>query len=827
MPLLARARASLTFDRIGPPRELVSLVRWAALLVVLLVGARLIGTVFLFGTRGLVPDALASLALAWLGWRWLRGYAAGGFSVAGCVSEGAALLVLGLALNDPLDILGVLYMALAFRSLYGSVKDALGVSLVYLAAHLGGVALSAAAGPDSLLRPEVWQQGPGVLLVAGLMQFLAVTLTRNGRAAACDRTLEVARAALSVAVDETGIYAAALDASLALLASGCAEGKSVRDAGLFGENRHALEALGEEVTRALEARERAADLHRRKNEARFRSLVQNSSDVIRIIDADSTIRYQSPSIERILGYSPSLHIGTALFELLHPQDLPQVTAFLAETALRPGVAPPIQYRAQHRDGTWRHVETLINNLLDDVNVGGLVLTTRDISDRKRLEDQLAHQAFHDPLTNLPNRVLFRDRVEQGLERARREHDGIALLFVDLDNFKTVNDSLGHAVGDEVLMIVAERLRTCVRGGDTIARFGGDEFALLLCEVSAPDAASQAAERIAELFRLPFSVQGREVFISCSIGIALAIRSDEGPDELLRSADVAMYKAKRQGKGRYEVFEPGMHVQALERLEMEAGLRRAIEHEEFVVHYQPTILFETGEMVGVEALVRWQNPERGLIAPGEFIPLAEDTGLILPIGRWVLEQACKQAEVWHAQYPDDAPLSMSVNLSVRQFQDPELIDRVAGLLQAWSLPPESLVLEITESVMMQDLEASTSTLRALKAQGLLLALDDFGTGYSSLGYLQRFPLDILKIDKSFVDRITDRSDRAGLARAIIQLGKTLKLRVVAEGVEQPEQADVLRALGCDLGQGYYFDRPLDAAALSARLAETRLPRRRAA
>ena len=244
----------------------------------------------------------------------------------------------------------------------------------------------------------------------------------------------------------------------------------------------------------------------------------------------------------------------------------------------------------------------------------------------------------------------------------------------------------------------------------------------------------------------------------------------------------MYKAKRQGKGRFEVFEPSMHTQALERLEMEAGLRRAIEREEFVVHYQPTILLETGQMVGVEALVRWQDPERGLIAPGDFIPLAEDTGLILPIGRWVLEQACKQAQLWHEQYPDRPPLTMSVNLSVRQFQDPELIERIAELLSTWSLPPQSLILEITESVMMQDLEASTRTLRALKALGLLLALDDFGTGYSSLGYLQRFPLDILKIDKSFVDHITDRSDRAGLARAIIQLGKTLKLRVVAEGVE---------------------------------------------
>jgi diguanylate cyclase (GGDEF)-like protein/PAS domain S-box-containing protein len=900
MRLLVRLGVALR-----PPRDLLGLIRWAAWLATLVLAARLLADLLPIDPASPAwPLQLAeSLALIWLCWRWVQGYHREGFSLAGTLSEGAALLGLGLTLSDPLDALSLVYIALAFRALYGSAPRALLGALVYLAAQLGASALSAGLPTDieglytallAVNQPLVLQQVPGLLIVTLLMQVLAASLMRNKRILASEVTLAAARPGLIAAPDQQSIFATALDIGLALLANGLSgrthvaagdpsgmryavvgaqpgdapvdlrrfvapirarllDGQAVRldqgdavekalatllrsplhhafvvpfvvqcelvgvlivagEASLASEHRHVLERLGVEVTQVLETVVRAEELHRRQGEARFRALGQHASDIIRIVDPDSTIRYQSPSLERVLGYGPAEHISTRLLALIHPEDRPLVSVFLTAAAQRPGISEPVQYRVRHLNGTWVHVETIVSNLIDDPNVGGLLLTTRDISERKGLEDQLAHQAFHDPLTNLPNRVLFRDRVAQALVRAKFPDEGIALLFVDLDDFKTVNDSLGHAAGDELLVTVADRLHSCVSVGDTIARFGGDEFALLLSYISDGTAAERAAARINEAFKVPFIIQGREVFVGSSIGIALGTRVEQGADELLRAADVAMYIAKREGKGRYEIFQPSMHTAAVERLEIEAGLRRAIERREFTLHYQPTVKLDTGRMVGVEALVRWQHPERGLIAPADFVPFAEETGLIVPIGRWVLEQACKQARLWHEQYPLNEPLTMSVNLSVRQFQEPGLVETVADILRVWRLPPETLILEITESVMMRDSEASTMILRALKRLGVQLAIDDFGTGFSSLGYLQRFPLDVLKIDKSFVDNVTDGPDRSALAGLIVQLARTFKLRAVAEGIENIQQVHELRALGCELGQGFHYGRPMEAFAI---------------
>jgi diguanylate cyclase (GGDEF)-like protein len=437
-----------------------------------------------------------------------------------------------------------------------------------------------------------------------------------------------------------------------------------------------------------------------------------------------------------------------------------------------------------------------------------------LTDAKTVEDAL-HQAVHDALTGLPNRTLLVDRLDQGLKRAQRSRAPLAVLFLDLDRFKTVNDSLGHAAGDELLIAVAARLSDCIRPGDTAARFGGDEFAILLEDVGDAAAAERAAMRILYSLEAPFQVAGREVFVTASIGIAIGHSTIDDP---IRNADLAMYRAKASGKGRYEVFEPGMHKAVMERLEMEADLQRAVERDELILDYQPIVDLETGEIRYVEALVRWRHPERGLVSPGEFIPLAEETQLMPQLGRWVLIAACAQGARWLADRPDDTGFGVCVNISGRQLQSPGLVEDVTAALERASLAPERLILEITETVLMHDIEATIAKLRQLKALGVSLAVDDFGTGYSSLQYLRRFPIDILKIDKAFVDDIEGADADSTLARAIIDLGESFQLRVVAEGIERHEQRRRLVELGCDLGQGFHFTRPLHAAAMTELLLE---------
>jgi diguanylate cyclase (GGDEF)-like protein/PAS domain S-box-containing protein len=578
------------------------------------------------------------------------------------------------------------------------------------------------------------------------------------------------------------------------------------------ENRDTLEALTSQVALALDSAALTEDLLRQKTEARFRSLVMNSTDVVMVVDADSTVRYVSPSVHGVFGYDPGELEGTQLIRLIHPDDKAQVLQFL--TAIGREGTPTttlIESRMRHRDDFWLHVETLRTDLLHDPNVKGIVLNSRDVSERKAFEEQLSHQAFHDSITGLANRALFRDRVEHALERQTRDEKPVSVLFMDLDDFKTINDSLGHAAGDRLLGEVGERLRTCLRTPDTAARLGGDEFGVLLEDGGEGVGAADVAARVLEALEAAFHLEGKEVFVRASIGIATSQTGravgPEGAEELLRNADVAMYIAKEAGKNRYQVFETEMHDTALRRLETKADLQRAVDNEEFVLHFQPVIVLETGEIEGFEALVRWNHPTRGLVMPMEFVPLAEETGLIGSIGAWVLTEACRAGKTLQPVDPDGRSLNMAVNLSARQLQRPEIVQEIARVLLETGLHPERLVLEITESVMMQDMVLSNQRLTQLKHLGVQLAVDDFGTGYSSLNYIRRFPVDILKVDKSFVDGVAEGGEESALTAAIIELAGILNLRPVAEGIERADQLEKLLELHCELGQGYYFSEPL--------------------
>jgi diguanylate cyclase (GGDEF)-like protein/PAS domain S-box-containing protein len=561
--------------------------------------------------------------------------------------------------------------------------------------------------------------------------------------------------------------------------------------------------------------QKEAELALRESEEQTRLIIDSASQAYIAIDAQGLVIDWNAQAEVTFGWSRKEAMGEPLEDCIIP--IAQRAAHRAGIAryLATGegrlVGKRIEVTAVHKDGHEFLAELTIWPVGSgqDIHFSALV---HDITLRKELEKQLQHQAFHDSLTGLANRALFRDRVAHALARQARGRGAVSVLFSDLDDFKTVNDSLGHEAGDQLLVAVAERLRAVMRPEDTTARFGGDEFAILLEETDR-DGTRRAAERILEALRSPFEFHGRQVVMRLSIGAAITSDGTTEPDDLLRQADLAMYTAKTSGKGRFAFYEPHMHEAAVTRMELKGDLEQAIANQDFELHYQPIVDLRGGHVTGVEALVRWRHPERGLVLPTEFIPIAEETGLVVPLGRWVIGEACRQLATWNAEGRLAGArlqrLSMWVNVSARELQEPEFVQTVADALATSGIPPEHLTLEITESGLMADLDQSTATLHRLRALGARLAIDDFGTGYSSLSYLERLPVEVLKIDRSFTAAIGHGRDVPVLVRSIVKLGQTLHMEVLAEGIETTEQLTKLRAIDCRLGQGFHFSPALPA------------------
>ena len=559
----------------------------------------------------------------------------------------------------------------------------------------------------------------------------------------------------------------------------------------------------------------------------FQLITENAADMIAVVDGAGQRIYNSPAYQNVLGYSAEELKTTSSIEQIHPDDRQRVLE-AAHKARSTGQGQRLEYRIRHKDGSWRILESTASAIR---NAKGktekLVIVNRDISERKRAEEMLAHSAFHDGLTNLPNRALFLDRLQRALVLSKRHTDyKFAVLFIDVDEFKVFNDSLGHKVGDEVLVQIGLRLTTSLREVDTIsrpqvgqsqkddtlARLGGDEYTILLEDIRNPSDAIRVAERLQSKLAVPFTVQGYEIVVNASVGIALSTATCAHAEDLLRDANIAMFRAKRAGKARCEVFDTAMHEGAVRRLELETELRKGLELGEFRTHYQPIVSLKTGRITGFEALTRWQHGDR-LRSPAEFIAVADETGLIIPMNRILLREACEQLRSWHAEFPAEPALSMSVNITSKEFAHPNLAIGIAETLKQTGLDPNHLQLEITETIAMGDPEKAASVLSQLKALGVRLSVDDFGTGYSSLSRLQQFPVDSLKIDRAFISHMDSDAESHKIVQVIIMLAQTLGLVTVAEGTETEEQVNQLKALDCGFAQGYYFSKPADHHVIS--------------
>ncbi len=563
---------------------------------------------------------------------------------------------------------------------------------------------------------------------------------------------------------------------------------------------------------------------RTESEIRLSALVKHSSDVILVLASDTAVKYVSPSIRSVLGYEADDFVGRRLLEAVPEEDRALVQSALGGLLARTtGSSEAFEFRVRHRDGRLLDTECLLTNLLQHSAVGGIVVNLRDVTERKRFEEQLTYQAFHDPVTGLANRALFRDRVEHALRRRGEKSRALAVLFLDLDDFKTINDRFGHAAGDRVLQTIAERARSALRESDTLARLGGDEFAVLLEDLTNESVVNEIVAQLLQIISAPVWVDDREASVGCSIGIAVARSTGNAVpsatvDELLGNADAAMYQAKGADGNTFRHFTPEMHETVAEQLALRAELKAAIAADELTLAYQPIFRIGTGEIAGYEALLRWEHAVRGSVSPATFIPAAEDSGLIIPLGRWVLERACHDAMGFQAEVSERGR-TVSVNISAQQLQRAEIVEEVRDALHSSGLDPHCLMLEITESLMISDMELAIERLSALRELGVQVAIDDFGTGYSSLSYILQLPIDVLKVDKRFIDTIDGDDVESRLTAAIIGLARLLDLRCIAEGVERPEQHERLKELGCDYAQGFLLARPMSAGALQELLATT--------
>src|SRR5277367_2067853 len=567
----------------------------------------------------------------------------------------------------------------------------------------------------------------------------------------------------------------------------------------------------------------------------FQLISENAADMIALVDADGRRLYNSPAYLKVLGYSPEDLKDTSSIEQIHPDDRERVIQ-AAEKARLSGLGERMEYRVRHKDGSWRTLESTASPIRNARGKADkLVIVNRDITERKRAEEMLAHNAFHDGLTNLPNRALFLDRLQHALTLSKRHTNyKFAVLLIDVDEFKVVNDSLGLSAGDVLLIQIAQRLRESVRRVDTVsrprmaevpdrtandgnlARLGGDEFTILLDDIRDPIEAVRVAERVQTELAAPFVVNDQEVVISASIGIASSTTPHTQAEDLIRDADIAMYRAKRTGKARCEVFDTAMHANAVKRLRLETDLRKALDQGEFRVYYQPIVSLQTGRIAGFEALSRWQRPE-GVVPPIDFIPVAEETGLIIPMNRQLRLEACRQVMAWQNQFPASPPLTMSVNVTAKEFAQPDLASEIGKTIEQTGIDPKCLRLEIVETIAMGDAEKSGKVLSQLKGLGVRLSIDDFGTGYSSLSRLRRIPVDTLKIDRVFIMNMDSDPENREIVRVIITLAHNLGLKVVAEGAETEAHVKQLQQLNCEQAQGYFFSRPVDEKAMTQLLA----------
>ncbi|MGB6059019.1 MAG: EAL domain-containing protein [Microthrixaceae bacterium] len=568
-------------------------------------------------------------------------------------------------------------------------------------------------------------------------------------------------------------------------------------------------AIGETLGTLRVGLERSRLELARSAKRRFAAMTRNSVDVTFIFGLDNSIWYVSPAVKARFGYDPheleQVPLDDFLTNAIDGLAAETIKSLVTGSYKEESVTEAHELRLRHADGTWIDIEATAQNLLDDPDIGGIIVHVRDVRNRKALESDLHHRAFHDDLTGLPNRAAFRQQIRQ----AKSGGGSVSVIFMDLDGFKNVNDTAGHQQGDGLLRLIAERLAAAVPEKSKVARLGGDEFAVLYeCGLAQ---AVEHAERLVELISQPFVLGGTVISVGASAGVAEA-DLNQTDDQVIGDADMAMYEAKASASRSVAAFEPEMRSRLLERLDSKARLKRAIENEEFVLHYQPELDLKTGTFVGAEALVRWNRPGTGLVQPAEFIGLAEESGVIVEIGRWILREACREATTWPEVNGES--MSVAVNVSAQQFQDPELLSDVAFTLRSTGLHPERLILEVTESMLIDDIEVAEVRLRALREMGIRLALDDFGTGYSSLSYLQALPFDILKIDRSFVENATTEVRDLSLLQTINRLGHDLGLLTLIEGVETGEQAKLVTSIGCDLAQGYFFAKPMRAGQLHA-------------